>query len=84
MKCHNCQDELIVKKWITNYWFGDMVIFEILFWTTLLPLMLLGPIFYLILLFILSYIGIASWGKRWLRCKKCNYSKWVRIDEIEL
>ena len=83
MKCHVCNEELMVKKWITNYWFGDIVIFEILFWTILLPLMFLGSFYYLIIVIVISFIVITSWGKRWLKCKKCNYSKWVKISEIK-
>jgi len=80
MNCPECQNTMKEKRWITSHWFGDLVIYEILWWVVLFPLTLLGVIGWGILIVILASVAILSHGKRWYKCRHCGHSMMVENE----
>lgn len=80
MICPECEHELKEKRWITNHWFGDVMVLEVLWWLFLFPLTFLGSIGWAILAGIVITIAILSHGKRWYKCKNCGYSEMKKIS----
>ena len=74
MKCPECESKMIEKRWITSHWFGDMIIFEIIWWILLFPLTFFGAIGWSILVLVIVVIAFLSHGKRWYKCKNCGHS----------
>jgi DNA-directed RNA polymerase subunit RPC12/RpoP len=83
MECPECGNKMVMKRWITNTIFGDWILFEILSYFLLIPLLLIGIVGWGIFGVLFSSIIVLSWGKRCYRCKECGYMTVVKINEIQ-
>ncbi len=82
MKCPKCGEPMIQKRWVISHWFGDVIAFELFWWLTFIPLIVLKPLVgYPTVTILIIYIVLASWGKRWYRCKPCKYSICIKVHE---
>jgi len=80
MKCPDCNNQLTSKRWFLKNIYGGWIIGEILLLLISIPLLIVGPIGWVVLGVIIAALITYGWGRRVYKCKECGYKTIIKLN----
>ena len=84
MNCSQCKKQMKERRFFfMNTFFSDLHLLEVLLAFLIVPAMMAGMIGGSILSVLIILVIVFCWGKRWYRCKECDYTTVKKLNSIQ-
>ena len=81
MNCPQCKKQMEKRSFFSiNTFFGGLHLFEVLVAFLIVPVMMAGIIGWSIISVLIILAIALCWGKRWYRCKECDYTTVQKLN----